>query len=254
MNKRNRSSISPFKAIGLSALGLFLFPVALHATPITISATGTVVSSEDSANYFGLGYGDDTMLGATIVAEFTFDTDDSGPDANPNPDILALLPGIQWISSTTQATKGGVTVSLTPDDILPSAPVKQDEILIHNEYGAGDGLGGLDSYFIEDKADLGGGDEVFSQLTLSSLLDNIITSLDINEAISWTSGDFLNDLGEGEFAFRSRGLGQNAVLNYQLDTFTVSTSASVPEPTILFLLAIGLISFGLVRSRPVLSI
>ncbi len=249
MNKSSNPWLTRCKAAVFSAACLILFPAVANATPITISATGTVYSSDDSTNYFGLGTGANTMTGASIVTEFTFDTDDSGADLDSHPASLRHLPGIKWVSSTTVVSKGGVTLSLTPDDIFPVASATPDEILIQNEYGAGDGLGGLDSYFIEDKIDLGGGDEAYSQLHLYSYLDNIIASLDLDQVFSWTAGDSANDFGVGHFAIRSRGAGLNSVLDYELDTFTIAVSTSVPEPTILILLAIGLIGLGLTNSR-----
>lgn len=254
MITRTKMKASSVKAIVFTACSLILLPIGAMATPITITATGTVYSSEDDNNYFGLGTGNDTMSGATIVAEFMFDTDDSGSDVNPHPKIFSLKPGTKWISSTTQVSKGGVTLNLTPDDIAPTADILEDQIQLLDEYGSGDGSGGLDEYFIQDYALIGRGDEAYSQLEISSFLDNIITSLDINQIFSWTSGDSVNDFGEGFFALRNRDTSTNAVLNYHLDTFTIAVSANVPEPTALFLLLIGLMGMGFVRSRPVLAI
>lgn len=239
------------KHLWIGLLGLLaLLPVMSNATPITVSVTGTVLNSRDDTNYFGLGAGSNTLLGASISATWTFDTDDAGVDLNSDPEIADYRPNWpngEWIDSTINIDTSTVDSTLTPEDVITDENQNLDRVYIQDEDG---GSGGFDRYYIIDRDYDNSQRQVFSWAQIYSYVDNLVTSFDTGQLISWNASDSANDWGFGNFYYRDTEADPDifSTISYELETFTIAAS-SVPEPSVVSLFALGLLSVSLQRRR-----
>lgn len=232
-----------FARISLSSFALtfaLVMPASVLATPIIVSVTGQVNYSTDNNNTFGFGIGSDTILGATVSATWSFDTDNAGVDTySSDLEKAQFNPGTDWIQSTLNLDTSTVSGSFDSADLISNEDTYRDILLIQDEDDSGDGF---DRYLVRNfELDSSTGEHAFSYAQIYSYLDNLISSFDTAQTISWSAGDYANDLGNGYFEYYNGStvdLGQ-----YTIETFTVSTG-TVPEPEVLILLALGLLGLG----------
>ena len=172
---------------------LTFFSGIASATPITVTVEGTVTNSRDDFGFFGLGNGYNTLLGASISAVFTFDSNYAGYDfasSNPNRGDYrgGSWPSPDWVTSTVDIDTSTVDSTLTPGDLVSDEDIFYDRLLIQNEDHSGSGL---DRYYVIDRVrDQSPYEDGYHYAQIYSYVDNLITSLDPGQTLSWHANDF----------------------------------------------------------------
>lgn len=227
--------------IGLLGI-MLLSPIIAQAVPITITATGKITSSSDDINHFGLGTGSNTILDASITATWSFDTDNWGY-VSESPTSAHYQSTTNWVDSTVNIDTSTIDINFSVSDEVTDADTFYDQVFLKDEDGSDPGL---DRYFVVDH-NSGPNGGVVSYAWIFSYLDNIITSLDVAQTLSWSADDFTTDIGTGHFRFFDSSA--YAWGTYRLDTFIITSGSSVPEPSILLLLGLGLAGLGIKRRK-----
>lgn len=230
------------KIVKIGLLGIALLsPVIAQAAPITITATGQVSGSYDSFGYFGLGTGSNTLLGAFVTATWTFDSDAAGTDTDSSATRADFRPATNWVDSSISFDTSTIDSDFNVSDAVIDADDFRDRMILDNEHGSTN-----DWYQITDfSKNLSTGEFAVSTAQIYSISDDLINSLDPAQVLNWSADDYADDNGSGRFQY-SYG-SQFAYADYVLDTFVVSVGSSVPEPSTLALLALGLAGFRLRR-------
>jgi len=233
------------KIVRIGLLGIALFSsVSALAVPITVTATGQIHNSRDDMNIFGLGAGYYTILGATITASWTFDTDNAGTDILPSdPEYDWYQPTTDWIDSSisidiSTVDPSAVDPTFSVDDLVTDEDLFNDRLRLENRSG------GTNRYSVTDfEFDTNAYEYAYSTAQIYSNLDDLITSLDPGQTLSWSAGDSANDTGKGELRYNNGP--QISWAYYNLDTFTVTAGTGVPAPSSLLLLGMALSGLGL---------
>jgi hypothetical protein len=234
--KKILATIKKIVRIGLLGIALFSSVSAL-AVPITVTATGQITNSRDDLNIFGLGTGSNTILGASITAIWTFDTDNSGPDTYTDSQQANYSPGTDWIDSSLNIDTNTVDSTFSVDDLITDEDQFVDRLLLQHDAHGGTGY---DSYWLRDRGqDQSSNEHAYSHVEIYSWVDDFMTSLDPEQTLSWSAGDYANDVGFGRFQYYDGGL-QSSYGIYTLDTFIVTSGAGVPAPSSLLLFGIAL--------------
>ena len=221
----------------LLLVGLAL-PTLVWATPLKIVATGEVNYSRDDTNLFGLGVGNDTILGATVSATYIFDTDDAGLDISGSSTQVLYRPGSDWIDSSISIDTSTVDTALSGGGPITSPSGYDDFVQIQDEDGGGDGL---DRYIVVDQVlDSATSGRYYSYAHVYSYLDSIISSFELGQAMNWAADSFVNDLGNGYIEWRNNANTSAETYSYAVYTIASFTISAVPEPAALLLLLLGL--------------
>lgn len=221
----------------------WLLPVLAHAAPISVTATGQVISSRDDMNLFGLGTGFNTLVGATITATWTFDSSAAGADIDPNPLVANYQPLSPWIESSVAIDTASVDSTFTVSQLITNPTLVEDQLYLENELHGGDGF---DRYHVGDWAF----DQsqfpnryAYSWAEIHSWLDDLVGNFDPAQTFQWNATDSANDTGVGRFQYVNAS-NQTAYGNYSLTTFTVNAVQAVPEPLMGWVLLLTLLSGG----------
>lgn len=216
------------------------------AVPITVTGTGQITISRDDMNLFGLGTGTNTILCASITASWTFDTDNAGPDQQAgDPQQAHYRPSTDWVDSslnidTSTVDTSTVDSTFSVDDLVTDEDRFFDHLFLQNEAGGGDGF---DRYYdLDYERDDSSYEYAYSLAQIYSHLDDLISSFDPGQTLSWSAGDSPSDTGTGHFRYYNGS--QYSYGNYTLDTFTVTSGTSVPAPSSLIVLGLGLSGLG----------
>ena len=232
---------------------LLLLPTTSYAALIVVTATGQVTYSFDKVNMLGFGSGEDTILGASVTALWSFDTDDAGPNLRDDTWATYWSSTNDWISSSVILTDSTTTKVIGASGPVTNPTRLSDELSIHNEDTDLSRLGDpTDLYFIQDEtmSDEGSGLQRYkSWANVNSVVNDLFSTVTPDTTWIWDEVAGTNSVG-GMYYYDARAGDTNGdffQVDYTFDSFSVST---VPVPAAAWLFGSGLIGLiGLARRK-----
>lgn len=266
-------------ALALFSLLVFSFTPSLEARAVTIQGTfsGTINTSNDSTNTYGLGYGN-TLGGLGFTGTFRYDTDLATPDIYPNQDTYGTTGNYAGIAGDwmdMSITVAGRTEQL--HDGTNTGNAVWDAVVLDPLFDSSNGLtvidatqnpaSGITDQFAINGADgsttsvnSGGVNYIWGEQGILNILEYIDDSMIIGDgtiqSFDWTppgsaSGSFsINHQirGYNEFGVWSLLLNEQVGMNFTITQASASI-APVPEPSTGLLLAGGLALMARSRFR-----
>ncbi len=250
--------------IRLLVILLFILPVQSHAVLMRAVATGTVFGSSDETGKFG--YGSDAgnpLIGATVLAQWTFDTEEAGPGGDV-PAGGGFLPGNLWSPKTNWIDSVVIVRPVSTDEPVlkfnddggPLAPVSGADVFTDNVYlqnidgEAGTGEPYQDEYrLVSSRREGPLGEpavEYYYSAALISDIALISSETDLTQEVMWTPND--GGFGDGtvKYGYDGEFSGPESFVFYSIDSFTVR---QVPEPGTLGMMGAGLFALGVMRRK-----
>jgi len=232
---------------------LLLFPTTSYAAPIVVTATGQVTYSFDKVNMLGFGIGEDTILGASVTALWSFDTDDAGPNLRDDTWATYWSSTNDWISSSVVLTDSTTTATLGASGPVTNPTRISDELSIHNEDDRLTASGGplTDLYYLSDgtESEDSGLQRYNSWANVNSTVNDLFSTVTPDTTWIWDEVAGTTSMG-GIYYYDNRTgdtKGDSFEVRYTFDSFSVTT---VPLPAAAWLFGSGLIGLiGVARRK-----
>lgn len=230
------------------------FASQVLAAPIVVTATGQVTYSYDGVNMLGFGSGEGTILGASVTAIWSFDTDDAGPNLRDETWATYWSSTNDWISSSVVLTDSTTTATLGAYGPVTNPTRLSDELSIHNEDDRLTPTGGplTDLYYLLDYAESGEGSALQryrSWANVNSTVNDLFSTVTPDTTWIWDEVAGTTSVG-GIYYYDNRTgdtKGDSFDVQYTFSSFSVTT---VPIPAAVWLFGSGLIGLiGLARRK-----
>lgn len=250
--------------------GLLFVSLAANANYLLVTASGSVTGGRDSTNYLGYGTGSTVkgelagLSGQSISISWLLDLDLAGPDilgggqAGRAVYTGGSCPGANSWLTTVGVTLGGSTLDVAP---APASNVEQcgtaevwdqalngrfDSIAVANE------TRGQSSGILDDGSTLTKSTFVGASFSIVEFGLDFIQGIDLDQSFLWTQGAGADLSSVGAFARQTSltncfdaACASADLINFQINSsFTEVTAQvirSVPEPSALLLLGVGLL-------------
>ena len=234
------------------------FASQVLAAPIVVTATGQVTYSYDGVNMLGFGSGEGTILGASVTAIWSFDTDDAGPNLRDETWATYLSSNNDWISSSVVLTDSTTTATLGAFGPATNPTRFSDELSIHNEDTRLSRDGDpTDLYYINNAtmSDEGSGLQRYnSWANVNSVVNDLFTT--VTPDTTWIWDEVAGTTSAGGIYYYDNRTGDTKgdafEVNYTFGSFSVTTvpTSPIPVPAAIWLFASGLLGLvGVARRK-----
>ena len=256
---------------------------AAHAVTVQGTFAGTVTTSNDQTNFFGLGFGN-VLSGMTITGTFSYQVNQAGPDVYPNIDTFGVAgdyrgTNFDWISASitvagvTESTHDAGSGNADWDAAILGPTFDESDVLMVRDATQNPASSVNDSFFIRSRDNCNGcsyngpdqlnifWNEQFTLNITEFLDDSMIVGDGAMQTFSWTDDPASPDGATGTFNVNHqvRGFNDSGVFSLLLNeqygiNFSVhsvdATISAVPVPAAVWLFASGIAGlFGMTRIR-----